>query len=176
MPESKATPLRARIIPPERNNYLRDITRTLRSYHANVESQAEIAHLHQALTDAAAALPEANRDVLEQKAIEVLEGLQPEYQKALNGWNALVEKYTQDEYVYTVRGREIRQPMYVESLSQQDCPCCIAKTQGHGDRLRFLGKENVPKFPFTAGVFPLKMKGEEPKRMFAGEGGPAKNQ
>ena len=51
----------------------------------------------------------------------------------------------------------------------------LPKLKGHGDRLRFLGKENVPgKFPFTAGVFPLKMKGEEPKRMFAGEGGPAR--
>ena len=129
LPESKATPLRARIIPPERNNYLRDITRTLRSYHANVESQAEIAHLHQALIDAAVALPEANRDVLEQKALEVLEGLQPEYQKALNGWDALVEKYTQDEYIYTVRGREIRQPMYTESLSRKEnCSCGTAKT------------------------------------------------
>ena len=176
LPESKATPLRARIIPPERNNYLRDITRTLRSYHANVENQAKIAHLHQALSDAAAAMQEANREALEQKAIEVLETLQPEYQKALNGWDALVEKYTQDEYVYTVRGREIRQPMYTESLSRSKIArVALPKLQGHGDRLRFLGKENVPgKFPFTAGVFPLKKKGEEPKRMFAGEGGPAR--
>ncbi len=176
IPESKATPLRQRIIPPERNNYLRDIVRTLRTYHSTVESQAKIAHLHQALTDAAAVMPEANRDTLEQKAIEVLEGLQPDYQKALNGWDALVEQYTQDEYVYTVRGREIRQPMYVESLSKSKIArVALPKLQGHGDRLRFLGKENVPgKFPFTAGVFPLKKKGEEPKRMFAGEGGPAR--
>ena len=176
LPDSKATPLRARIIPPERNNYLRDITRTLRSYHTNVESQAEIAHLHQALKDAAAVLPEANRKVLDQKALEVLDGLQPEYQKALNGWDALVEKYTQDEYIYTVRGREIRQPMYTESLSRSKIArVALPKLKGHGDRLRFLGKENVPgMFPFTAGVFPLKMKGEEPKRMFAGEGEPAR--
>ncbi len=66
--------------------------------------------------------------------------------------------------------------MYVESLSKSKIArVALPKLKGHGDRLRFIGKENVPgKFPFTAGVFPLKKKGEEPKRMFAGEGGPAR--
>ena len=84
-------------------------------------------------------LSEGNRDLLEQKPLEILEGLQPEYQKALNGWNALVEKYTQDEYVYTVRGREIRQPMYTESLSRSKIArVALPKLKGHGDRFAFL--------------------------------------
>ena len=176
LPESKATPLKQRIIPPERNNYLRDIVRTLRTYHTTVENQAQIAHLHQALVDAAAALPENSRELLHKKTLEVVEQLHPAFKKSLDGWDALVERYTQDEYVYTIRGREIRQPMYTESLSKNKIArVALPKLKGHGDRLRFLGKENVPgKFPFTAGVFPLKMKGEEPKRMFAGEGGPAR--
>mgnify|MGYP000200435867 CR=1 FL=1 len=176
LPESKATPLRQRIIPPERNNYLRDIVRTVRSYHSMVEDQANIAHLHQALVDAASVLPEGDRDSLYAKALEVIEQLTPEFKKALDGWDALVQQYTQDEYVYHIRGKEIRQPMYTTSLSKSKIArVALPKLKGHGDRLRFLGKENVPgKFPFTAGVFPLKMKGEEPKRMFAGEGGPAR--
>ena len=176
VPESRATPQRQRIIPPDRNNYLRDIVRTVRDYHITVEDQANIAHLCQSLEETIAALPDIDATTIHSKLQDLRTQLMPDFQRQLAGWDALIEQYTQDEYVYTVRGKDIRQPMYHTSLSgSKVARVAIPKLQGHGDRLRFIGKENVPgKFPFTAGVFPLKKKGEEPKRMFAGEGGPAR--
>ena len=176
VPESRATPQRQRIIPPDRNNYLRDIVRTVRDYHITVEDQANIAHLCQSLEETIAALPDIDATTIHSKLQDLRTQLMPDFQRQLTGWDALIEQYTQDEYVYTVRGKDIRQPMYHTSLSgSKVARVAIPKLQGHGDRLRFIGKENVPgKFPFTAGVFPLKKKGEEPKRMFAGEGGPAR--
>ena len=175
VPDSRATPQKQRIIPPDRNNYLRDIVRTVRNYLERVETQAQIAHSHQSLVDTAELLEEIYPPILE-KAKELNELLIPEFKTQLEGWQALIEQYTNEEYVYTVRGREIRQPMYYESLSRNKIPrVALPKLKGHGDIVRFIGKENVPgRFPFTAGVFPLKKKGEEPKRMFAGEGGPAR--
>ena len=145
LPESKATPLRARIIPPERNNYLRDVSRTLRSYHANVGAKRKL-HLHQALTDAAAALPEGNRDLLEQKGSRGTRRFATRMSEPLNGWNALVEKYTQDEYVYTVLGRNPSTNVLTESLSRSKIARVALPKRATVMVIAcsFLGKENVP--------------------------------
>ncbi|MBE7178520.1 MAG: methylmalonyl-CoA mutase, partial [Mucilaginibacter polytrichastri] len=82
--------------------------------------------------------------------------------------------YAADEFIYKVRDREIRQPLFTESLSKLRIPRIgLPHYEGWGDVLRWLLTENVPgEFPYTAGVFPLKREGEDPTRMFAGEGGP----
>ena len=100
--------------------------------------------------------------------------LDPRSRAILENWDALAEQYTQDEFVYTVRGKEIRQPLHRETLSGLKVPrVALPKTQAPGERLRFALLENLPGFfPFTAGVFPLKREGEDPTRMFAGEGTP----
>ena len=175
-PESKATPQKQRIIPPDRNNYLRDIARTVRTYHQEVEAKAKLAHLHQALLSSAELMDGESKEQLKNKAEEIWNQLDHSSQKQVESWDKLVEQYTQDDFMYYVRGKEVRQPMYLRSLSHSKIPrIALPKFRDAGDRLRWLGRENVPgQFPYTGGVFPLKMKGEEPKRMFAGEGGPAR--
>lgn len=174
-PSSRMTPPRQKIIPPERSNYLRDISRNVREYHKIVLKDAQLAEKYQSLCTSAKILPNLATE-LEQKAQEIWEQIPLSKQKQLQNWDKFIEQYTKDEFVYTVRGKDIRQPMYQRSLSHSKIPrVAVPKYQSAVDRLIWLGKENVPgAFPYTAGVFPLKMKAEEPKRMFAGEGGPAR--
>ncbi|MEM9459577.1 MAG: methylmalonyl-CoA mutase family protein [Myxococcota bacterium] len=94
--------------------------------------------------------------------------------QALEGWSAKRERYRADKYRFKVRDRVIEQDLYTESLSHTKVPrVCLPRYEDWGDILRFILTENVPgEFPFAAGVFPLKRQGEDPTRMFAGEGGP----
>ncbi|RZJ87928.1 MAG: methylmalonyl-CoA mutase, partial [Chryseobacterium sp.] len=89
-------------------------------------------------------------------------------------WPDTKVKYEQDFFSYTVRDKEIKQSLYYESLSKLKIPkVSLPRYKDWGDILRWLLTENVPgEFPYAAGVFPLKREGEDPTRMFAGEGGP----
>ncbi len=93
---------------------------------------------------------------------------------ALQEWPAMVARYKADKYVFQVRDKVIEQDLYRETLSHTRIPrVCLPAYQDWGDILRWILTENVPGFfPFAAGVFPLKRQGEDPTRMFAGEGGP----
>ncbi|MEM6733444.1 MAG: methylmalonyl-CoA mutase family protein, partial [Myxococcota bacterium] len=107
--------------------------------------------------------------------LETLEReLTGENKQLLEAWPALRARYAGDEFVYTVRDKEIRLETKVETLSHLRLPkVATPRYEAHGDLLRWLLQENVPgAFPFTAGVFPFKREGEDPTRMFAGEGGP----
>ncbi|MEO0336604.1 MAG: methylmalonyl-CoA mutase family protein, partial [Pseudomonadota bacterium] len=83
-------------------------------------------------------------------------------------------QYSGEEFVYSVRGKEIQQPLTTKSLCGLQIPrVVVPSVNDWGDRLRYLRLENVPgEFPYTAGVFPLKRQGEDPIRQFAGEGPP----
>jgi methylmalonyl-CoA mutase len=110
-----------------------------------------------------------------QKKIDALqEQLLAVNRKLLEGWTAKLEAYAQDQYEYKVRDKVIRQPMYTTTLSGTRIPKVILpRYRDWGDILKWQAQENAPgHFPFTAGVFPLKREGEDPTRMFAGEGGP----
>jgi methylmalonyl-CoA mutase len=100
--------------------------------------------------------------------------LHPEAKELLAHWSKLKELYSGEEYSYIVRGLVIRQSLTVTSLSGTKIPrIVLPKYRDWGDILKWLLQENVPgEFPYTAGVFPLKREGEDPTRMFAGEGGP----
>ena len=89
-------------------------------------------------------------------------------------WPATITQYTSENFIYKVRDKEIKQPLYYQSLSGLNIPkISLPKYKAWGDILRWLLTENLPgEFPYTAGVFPLKREGEDPTRMFAGEGGP----
>jgi methylmalonyl-CoA mutase len=102
------------------------------------------------------------------------EQLDGECKRLLREWPETVKRYREDEFVYKVRDKEIRQSLYYQSLSQLRIPkISLPKYEAWGDILRWLLTENVPgEFPYAAGVFPLKRDGEDPTRMFAGEGGP----
>jgi methylmalonyl-CoA mutase len=100
--------------------------------------------------------------------------LDPDCRTRLQEWPAMVARYKADKYVFQVRDKVIEQDLYRKSLSHTRIPRVSLPTyRDWGDILRWLLTENVPGFfPFAAGVFPLKRQGEDPTRMFAGEGGP----
>jgi len=100
--------------------------------------------------------------------------LHPECKRLLAEWPATVRKYKAENFIYKVRDKEIKQPLFYTSLSQLKIPkIALPRYEAWGDILRWLLTENLPgEFPYTAGVFPLKRDSEDPTRMFAGEGGP----
>lgn len=160
---------RSTIVPPERQNYLAEIASSVRRYKADTEVMATTA------TKLGAA--ETLQDVVkvDEKNLKTWrESLGEGMLRKLNSWDDFIRRYEADEYVYEVRGKSIKQPMTRQSLSGTKIRrVATPKIKDWGDRVRFLRLENVPgEFPFTAGVFPLKRDGEDPARMFAGEGPP----
>ena len=167
------------IIPSNRTRYLSEIAENNRNYDKLVEEQAEIASNLYKLQGAIDILK--NKDSKTNISDEfgplissITDQLTPVARKLITNWpNKLVE-YQKDFYEYTVRDKVIKQPMTSTSLSGTRIPkVVLPKFKDWGDILRWQGQENVAgHFPFTAGVFPLKREGEDPTRMFAGEGGP----
>ncbi len=105
---------------------------------------------------------------------ELKEQLHPDAKKLVEKWRDVVKQYEGDEYEFKVRDKIIKQPLTFTSLSgTKVSKVYLPKFKDWGDILQWQLQENVPgEFPFTAGVFPLKREGEDPTRMFAGEGGP----
>ncbi|SEM81061.1 fused isobutyryl-CoA mutase/GTPase IcmF [Lihuaxuella thermophila] len=164
------------IIPPERTHYLREIAATVRKYHEESRQQAELATRLYQLRGTQKQLAGQDDLVgrLDQTVREIEEKLTPENKRVLDEWPKLAEQYRQDTFVTKVRDREIRIPLYTETLSGSKIPkVALPKYKDWGELLRWLHKENLPgHFPFTAGVFPFKRTDEDPKRQFAGEGTP----
>ncbi|WEG13088.1 methylmalonyl-CoA mutase family protein [Pullulanibacillus sp. KACC 23026] len=168
------------IIPPNRTNYLNDIVRTIVDYKAFVQEQARLARRAYQVKGTLEALKE-EREV-DQGELAVLERYQCKWwdllhedsKKILENWDDLKEQYAQDQLTTVVRGKEIVTELKTKSLSGLAIPkVTLPKYQDWGDLLTWVYTENVPgSFPFTAGVFPFKRKGEDPKRQFAGEGTP----
>ena len=102
--------------------------------------------------------------------------LTAESKKILDGWGELKEKYSADKFVTKIRDKEIVTELRTKSLSGLSIPkVALPRYKDYGEILRWVYLENVPgSFPYTAGVFPFKREGEDPKRQFAGEGTPAR--
>jgi isobutyryl-CoA mutase len=169
-----STALRS-IVPSSRSRYLADIADTVRDYHQASQSQAEIARRRQHLRTAADLVDgDEAAGQLGQLIAAADAELLPAVHGQLEQWPSRVEDYSGDEYVYTVRGKEIRTPLTRSTLSGSKVPrVALPRTRDEGELVRFLRAENLPGFfPFTAGVFPFKRAGEAPARMFAGEGDP----
>ena len=169
------------IIPPRRQRYLGEIAETCRSYRDWAEEQVALARKWGQAAGARAQVeawaPEDQEHLagrLDEMAAHWWDKLDARCKKILDGWDGLAERYRQDQFTYTIRGREIAAPLYRETLSGTRLPrVALPRTEDPGERLRFALLENLPGyFPFTAGVFPFKREGEDPTRMFAGEGGP----
>jgi len=154
------------IVPPGREHYLGEIAREARDYRALVERRAAAASRYYRLL--------AGGDAVAAEAARARQEIGEQALRALEGWEALRERYAADDLVTEIRGREIRRPLQSLSLSGLRIPrVALPRYADWGDRLRWLMLENVPgEFPFTAGVFHLRRADEEPKRMFAGEGTP----
>ncbi len=172
------------VIPPERTRYLADIAETIRKYHKQTEEQAEAVRRVWHLRESAKAIDgnsmdSGKKELLSQLKAEVAQAekdIREDTKGLFSEWEKLRNKYRRDELVYKVRGREIRQPLYTESLAHQKIPKISLPTfKDPGEIYRYLRRENIPGFfPYTAGVFPLKRVWEDPTRMFAGEGDPAR--
>jgi methylmalonyl-CoA mutase len=171
------------IIPPERTRYLSEITETIRNYNRRVEEQADIAQKLYSIEESRNALEQDDiSGVPKEELKKQLETLYKEMEfkldgrnrKILENWEKKVQSYKDECFVFKVRDNEIKVATHLESLSHTQIPkISMPKYKGWGDILRWELQENVPgEFPYTAGVFPFKREGEEPTRMFAGEGGP----
>ncbi|MGE0087531.1 MAG: fused isobutyryl-CoA mutase/GTPase IcmF [Desulfococcaceae bacterium] len=183
-PESKTSSSKTIIIPPERTRYLAEIAETVRNYHVHTEDQAAVVRRTWHLEETAKTLSESDLsgdkgqllDRLKKEAEAAQKILDKETADLLKQWEELREAYTKDDLVYYVRDREIRVPLYTESLCHKKIPkVSLPRFTDPGEIYRWMRRENLPGyFPFTSGVFPLKRVGEDPTRMFAGEGDPAR--
>jgi methylmalonyl-CoA mutase len=186
------------IIPPARNRYLSEISENNRNYDRFARTQAQVADRLYGLwrsleTISGLTLPVSLGDqqafdqlrALEHPEQDVLRALMASFDREkknldarvwdmLCGWEAEEQKYSDEHYVYLVRGKEIKVPNYTESLSHTKIPkVAMPRMQSWGDKVRWALQENTPGFfPYTAGIYPFKREGEDPTRMFAGEGGP----
>ena len=183
-PQIKTSSSKTIIIPPERIRYLSEIADNVRKYHEQTGQQAQNLRKVWHLKETSEAIG-ANDET--QDSVELISKLKDEIQKAeaalkketldsIEEWEKIKESYSKDELVYQVRDREIRVPLYTESLSHTRIPkIVLPKFEDPAEIYRWMREENVSgRFPFTAGVFPLKRADEEPTRMFAGEGDPAR--
>lgn len=169
------------IIPPKRQRYLGEIAEACRDYRAWAEAQAETARQWGEATGALAQLENWDehdaaplRERLEALAAHRWENLGADSRAILSGWDEMTQRYSGTEFTYQVRGRDFSVPLTTASLSGTEMPrVALPRTKDAGERLRFALLENLPgHFPFTGGVFPFKRQGEDPTRMFAGEGSP----
>lgn len=171
------TTTKSQIIPPKRVRYLAEISDANRSYDGWVKEQCALAsqlYQVQGTLTAVSALSAAVKDELTTIKKLLEEKIHPECRKLIEQWPAVVAKYKADFFEYQVRDKVIKLPMSTRSLSGTRIPkVVLPKYNDWGDILKWQLQENIPgEYPFTAGVFPLKREGEDPTRMFAGEGGP----
>jgi len=165
------------VIPPSRVRYLSEISENNRAYDKWSVEQTDIAQKLYALQKSLDILTNASEDILSQIKIEyeiLLLELHPKNKILIDSWEGLQKKYNQKVFKFQVRNRELSIETQSTSLSGSSIPkISLPKYEAWGDLLKWQLQENVPgEFPFTAGLFPFKREGEDPTRMFAGEGGP----
>jgi methylmalonyl-CoA mutase len=169
------------VIPPHRTRYLSEISENNRKYDSWVQDQKEIAQQLYALQKSIDTLKESS---LEDKD-RLTKGLQEQYEKIklnldprnwklISEWQEKIKRYKEPLFKFKVRDKEIGIKTHTESLSHLEIPkVALPKYEAWGDLLFWNLQENVPgEFPYTAGIYPFKREGEDPTRMFAGEGGP----
>lgn len=183
------------VIPPHRTRYLSEIAENNRKYDETASAQQEVAQklygIYKTIETVGGVTPElakfgiepvspkadANADLVKLLIAEfdrVKMDLDPYNWEIILTWNDKVNKYKNPVYSFKVRDKEIKIQTHTESLSHSQIPkVALPKYQAWGDILRWCLQENVPgEFPFTSGLYPFKREGEDPSRMFAGEGGP----
>jgi isobutyryl-CoA mutase len=183
-PETKISTSKTIIIPPERTRYLSEISDTVRKYHQETMAQAEVIRNAWHLEETAKTLAGDSMEADTEKLLERLKDeiktagkkIKPESKGLLEDWEKLKATYKKDELVYHVRDIEIRVPLFTESLSRKRIPkIALPSFTDKGRTYHWLREEHLPgQYPYTAGVFPLRRVDEDPTRMFAGEGDPAR--
>ncbi len=160
------------IIPPARQNYLAEIAQTVHEYKEKTHDLMELASRWQSLEEVEELGLLSDSGALDQ----VAQALGEDNRRLLAEYEELTNAYQEEEYQFQVRGQTLSRDLFAVSLSGTKVPkIATPEFRDYGDRLRFMRLENYPgHFPYTAGVFPLKNEAEDPKRMFAGEGGPGR--
>ena len=165
------------VIPSQRVRYLSEIAENNRAYDKWVLDQKEIAQKLYVLDEAIKILDdglENTKKELLMKYSKLLTDLDPKNKLLIDNWPELIQKYKSEIFNYNVRTKTLSIKTHTKSLSNTNIPkVTLPKYEGWGNILQWQLQENVPgEFPFTAGLFPFKREGEDPTRMFAGEGGP----
>ena len=169
------------IIPPSRTRYLSEISENNRNYDKWVKEQGEVAQKLYSLRNSIDTISGMNVEdkdrlvkQLEYAYEETALKLDGQNKKLLENWEAKRKSYKDEFFVFKVRDKELKIATHTESLSHLQIPKVVTpRYEAWGDILKWNLQENVPgEFPYTAGVFPFKREGEDPTRMFAGEGGP----
>ncbi len=169
------------IIPPQRTRYLAEISETVKNYNQWTDEQGDIAQKLFGLHESIEILKQENNPInveliakLEAIYTELNESLDKNNHTILTGWQQKIKSYKDEFYLFKVRDKELKIKTHTETLSHLQIPkISLPKYTAWGDILKWNLKENVPgEFPYVAGVFPFKREGEDPTRMFAGEGGP----
>ncbi|MGW5718838.1 fused isobutyryl-CoA mutase/GTPase IcmF [Amycolatopsis sp. NPDC003865] len=172
--EGKVSTDASTVIPGNRSRYLAEISETVRGYHAKTEAQVAAVRKREALALARAELSkvDASTDALDGLLAAAESDVDGESTKLLERFRSLAEEYRQDELVVKIRDKELRTQLWRDTLSGNRIPrVALPRYAESGELLSFLRRENLPGyFPYTAGVFPFKREGEDPARMFAGEG------
>ncbi len=169
------------IIPTNRTRYLSEIADTVRNYNLWSEKQRQVAQKLYGLEKTIMAIEETapeNKEMLisalQQTAKKLELELDPHNKQLIEHWHEKKKKYSEPVFAFKVRGKELKIETRTTSLSHIVIPkICLPRFEAWGDILHWSLQENVPgEFPYTAGLFPFKRQGEDPTRMFAGEGGP----
>jgi len=182
------------VIPPARTRYLSEIAENNRAYDDKANSQIIVAQklygIFKTIESVTDNVPNLNKSGLEiigaydenEDFVKLLVAefdrvkmdLDPYNWEIITGWDKKVNKYKVPTYAFKVRDKEIKIETHTKSLSHTDIPkVALPKYSAWGDILKWSLQENVPgEFPYTSGLYPFKRTGEDPTRMFAGEGGP----
>jgi methylmalonyl-CoA mutase len=174
--EGVVSSARTAMVPAGRERYLAEVAETVRGHHAFVHAQATVARERQQLSETKRMLEAAGQDGA---ALDALiagreAALDPRCRKLIDIWPKVKQSYSGEEYVVRIRDREVRTRLTSTSLSGTVIPkVALPRYEDHGDILTWLLEENLPgSFPYTGGIFAFKREGEDPTRMFAGEGDP----
>ncbi|MFZ5564736.1 MAG: fused isobutyryl-CoA mutase/GTPase IcmF [Thermodesulfobacteriota bacterium] len=174
-----ASGARSIVVPSERARYLSEIADTVRAYHGRTADQAEALrecwHLEETKKRLAGSDKTSGR-ALDKALAGARAKVAPETLDLMKQWDEIRAHQDSGEIAYCVRGREIKAPLYYRSLSGTAIPrIALPDFADPGQRYKWMREEHVPgRFPYTAGVYPLKRAEEDPTRMFAGEGDPAR--
>ncbi|MEL0645529.1 methylmalonyl-CoA mutase family protein [Olleya sp. Ti.3.14] len=184
------------VIPPSRTRYLSEIAESNRAYDKTANTQVEVAQklygIYKTIESVLEVTPQLDKAGIASETFEIKKdnkdfvrlliaefdrvklNLDPYNWEVITGWDEKVNKYKNPIYSFKVRDKEIKIETHSESLSHLQIPrIALPKYQAWGDLLRWTLQENVPgEFPYTSGLYPFKRTGEDPARMFAGEGGP----
>ncbi len=165
------------VIPPHRTRYLSEISENNRKYDQWVNEQAETAQKLYSIDKTISSLKDSDKEIIKVLHAEfdrIKLNLDPKNWRMIELWKEKFKSYREPVFKFKVRDKEIGIQTHSESLSHLQIPkISLPRYEAWGDLLKWQLQENVPgEFPYTAGIYPFKREGEDPTRMFAGEGGP----